>query len=406
MESDLRGNPDDLETRKKLMIYYQAKRPRTPDVLNAFRRHKLWFIEHHPEDPSCARYDPRPDQESDREERQLWLAVLKRKGLPPHALGNAAHFFATRDPDRAEQILLQLTATAPDERWTRLLAILYENVLGGPAVQTPFGVAVRRRLENSDNASLLYETGGRLLDHRRSAEAKALSRLLLERSIAIEPHGSIASLAQRRLRALGEEASFRNFLDGVRDQNDYYPAAMRLPESERPRALNELATIAYRRGNTEEQYKSDPAAGRRSQEWARRMAQEALSAASRVPSAPGSANAAYSANLTLGLLAIRIDNDGRKATQYLLAAAKAPATGITDWYWMDWELPYLLLRYGGAGGRDAVLEYLDTMAGHSPEAEYQHSAQQIRAGIMPRWYQSRIQWAKQSTAPTYRVTNK
>ncbi len=120
-------------------------------------------------------------------------------------------------------------------------------------------------------------------------------------------------------------------------------------------------------------------------------AQDALKLAPKFRGDPDYGTAIYNANMTLGMVVMRVDGNKKAATKYLLAASKAPATEELA-YGMSYfvqRLPVLLLKYGGPEQRAAVIEFLERLGKISKRSDMPllESAAQLRQGLMPLWYQ-------------------
>ena len=95
----IKQNPKDLESRKKLVTFYQTNGRKVlgdEKTITAFRAHKLWFIEHHPEDEFASFANPLSDPLGYEQERKLWIAVVARKDLPAQALLRAGQLPANQ----------------------------------------------------------------------------------------------------------------------------------------------------------------------------------------------------------------------------------------------------------------------------------------------------------------------
>lgn len=102
VERFLQEHPDDLDAHKRLLIFYTANGTRfydPPVVVAARRKHILWLIAHHPEDPFLATSDGMlspsgPEQIADPSgsdaARKMWSALKARSDASPAVLANAA----------------------------------------------------------------------------------------------------------------------------------------------------------------------------------------------------------------------------------------------------------------------------------------------------------------------------
>jgi hypothetical protein len=355
LERPVDDHPTDLDERKKLMSFYQtAGRKLLGDqkTIEAFRAHKLWFIRNHPEDNYASLANPLSDPAGYEEERKLWLRVAEQKDAPGQAVQNAAQFLAAADPQLAEKLYLRAHAEA------RSLARLYASVLTGPASLSPYAKAVRRKLDQSNDPALLEWTGWWL--PRNSALAKSY----LERSIQLNPDSNQAHIALEVGQAV--------------------PPVF-------PNSLGRLAEDAYMRGESLDYYQHDRLGAKTSWELARNHARNALQLAPKYRGDASYGTTIYKANMTLGMVAMRVDGDKKAAAKYLLAASQAPATEELNYLVspLILKLPVVLLRYGGAAEREAVIEFLERFGRilKRRDLDLLHSAQQLRQGYMPLWYE-------------------
>jgi hypothetical protein len=163
-----------------------------------------------------------------------------------------------------------------------------------------------------------------------------------------------------------------------------------LPESERFRWLARMSTMAYIRGEWADN-EHDASKAKGDWEWARRYARQAVQLAAKFSGDPNYGTALYQSNMTLGMVAMRVDGNARAAAKYMIEASKAPATDELRYDMQDFaiKLPVLLLKYGGLDGREAVIEYLERFGKvfNRHDLPLLDDAGRIRRGYMPIWYQ-------------------
>jgi hypothetical protein len=331
---------------------------------------------------------PLSDPAAYQEAKELWLALIQRKDVEPRALISAAMFLESTDPQLAERIALRAPIT--DGRRTALLGRIYASALA--ASQGPYAQEVRKKLEGSKDSALLAETGFDLaIFHGNNSIAAALGRSYLERALALDPNSAEApdglahvhqrdfygQFYKRMYQAVGQEPS-----------ETQYQKVSALPANERFEFLPYLAENAYTRGDMRDYYNHDRAAARKDWELARRYAQEALRLAPEFTSDTNYGNGFYRANMTLGMVAMRVDGDKKAARKYLLAASTAHTTDNSAAPF-TLKLPVLLLKYGGPNERKAVIEFLERHGKtlHRKDLDLLLAAKQLRQGIMPVWYQ-------------------
>jgi len=90
------------------------------------------------------------------------------------------------------------------------------------------------------------------------------------------------------------------------------------------------------------------------------------------------------------MLAVRADENSREARKYLRAAA--PIKTDDNWFPATLKLLVLLLRYGNADDRAAVIEFceLHGKVASMPGVDLLQAAQKLRQGVMPTWYQYEV----------------
>ncbi len=115
LEQKVQANPDDVQSREKLIIFYdQAGKVSWEEKLAGIRRHALWRIAHLPETdlwiPNISkRYDP----EGYAQAKQLWLEQTSKPDVTAKTLGRAAAFLSVYDKADAEELLLRAQQMEP-----------------------------------------------------------------------------------------------------------------------------------------------------------------------------------------------------------------------------------------------------------------------------------------------------
>ncbi len=392
LERQIQQNPEDLNGRKKLMLYYQGKAHEA-----AFRGQKLWFVEHHPEDEAAIRANPVSDPAGDRQAKTLWLAAISRPDVSPAVLGNAAAFFENYDKPLAERLLLRAEAADPNGRWSARLYRLYASAITGRDSGSDFAASVRKRLAESSDARFLGSMAFRMLlsgNWRQGGQERESAFLhqaasYAERALTLDPNQESAHSALVLIHNMQWNATLPpgTFQKPVANWSDSLAA---MPASERFRWLAKMSEAAYLHGEWADN-EHDTGKAKEDWEWARKYAQQALELAAKFTGDPNYGTAVYQANVTLGMVAMRVDQDKNAAIDYLLAASKAPATDELAYNIQDlaMKLPVALLKYGGLDGREAVIEYLERFGKvvHRHDLPLLENAAQLRNGYMPVWYQ-------------------
>jgi beta-lactamase regulating signal transducer with metallopeptidase domain len=398
LERHVNDQPTDLDARKKLMSFYQTSGRKLlgdEKTVESFRAQKLWFIRNHPESECGLLANPLSDPTGYEEERKLWIVVAERKDAPAQAVRNAAQFFSAGDPQLAEKLYLRAQAADPQGRDTRWLGVLYASVLTGPATRSQYAEEVRRKLDQSNDPVLLEWTGLWLERNaglsNGSSDAAALARSYLERALQLKPDSSQAHVALSMLKQRDRSDRIMR-IENFQPFENQYKAAGTIPEADRFQLLPPLAEDAYRRGESLDYYQHDPLGAKAAWELARNYAHNALRLAPKYRNDTNYGTAIYKANMTLGMVAMRVDGDKTAAAKYLLAASKSPANEELE-YLVDGltlKLPVALLRYGGAAEREAVIEFLERYGRvfKRHDLDLLHSAQQLRQGYMPLWYEA------------------
>jgi hypothetical protein len=340
LEASLRTNPDDHGTRSRLLShYYQVNQVKDQNRL------VLWAIEHAPESPS-AQHFVHPDYipEDYRRGKHLWLAHLRPVKPSATVLANAAHYFEAAEKPAAEQILFRGQALYPeDARWRGLLGSLYYQGLAGSnaplelgvvrrvgrdAATLEFAAAVKKKLDQSQDANMLAQIGSRLM-HFRFADPslRQLAKSYLDRASALQPNIRSASLGKEReaieeiyllLRQKGPEEALRSATGAQRVRLQLIVAQGRFSK-------NDIT-------------------------GADRHARELLR------SATGAV--LLDANLLLGKVALR-RGDKRTASRFLAAAAQVPPDEAMKHGYVMMELPRALVDWGE---RDTVADFLERIA--------------------------------------------
>ena len=416
LERTLETNPDNLDARESLIIFYdQAGKVTWEQKLAGIRKHSLWRIAHLPEtDLWIPHISKRYDPEGYAQARQLWLAHASRPDVSARTLGRAAAFLTPYDKATAEAFLIRARDMDPAGPWADRLMDLYAQAIAGivdPGYRTPdadeaqtaFAVEARRKLDATSDPTLLANAAFALNRWARpSSDADALARQYLERAAAQDPQSARArtmladvqySERQKgirdRLRAAGAPAAFDDFSDTSAG------AVAALPIEDRLFYLPGAAESAYMRAEYLDYTAGGKPAAERAQmrqraaqgfARAKQYATDALALAQTNQQAAQSNDLIYRAETVLGVLALK-DGDRDRAVEHMRAAAAAPGPAApAPRFGLRSRLTEYLLR---AGERTSVAEYLEKSAGRFPIEREQllKDASRIRAGTMPLAYQ-------------------
>ena len=282
LESSLQKNPEDLEARKKLLVFYRLawqKAVGWDEAVAARRRHVLWIIEHRPAELVAygyAKINPAHDPAGYAQARKLWLSHVSKPDAPTDVLSNAAYFFEAGDKPLAEQILLRLQAKDPGgpqprvkdnvyrSTWSSRLGGLYAMaMLGGtdevwalvPAeARSPFAREARKKLEATTDAAILTGAADRLERERFRDRLQTVAGTLdfdpgvlaesyLNRAIELDPKARNPRMLLFRLHYYAREHALAEKLRGVPHEKQAVIVSA-LPDEERIRLLPNRA--AYR----------------------------------------------------------------------------------------------------------------------------------------------------------------
>jgi len=417
LEQTLAANPDNLEAREKLIIFYdQAGKVTWEEKLAGIRKHSLWRIAHLPETdlwiPNISkRYDP----DGYAQAKQLWLERTSRPEATPKTLGRAAAFLSSYDKPAAEELLLRAQRMEPTGPWSDRLGDLYARAIVGSIdprygttdaaeAYSAFANEARRKLEATNDPDLLAAAGYALTRYVQLAGAAALGRGCLERALTLDPQNARARNAlaqlrqserrrkiQGRLQTAGAHDAFDAFSDAT------YAAISALPADDRLVYLPGAAESAYMRAEyidytAREKPEAEQAQARKRAAQgfarARQYADDALALARNHQQAAQDNDVINRAETVLGVLALK-DGDRKGAVKHMRTAGAAPVSDAgryASYFGLRGRLAEYLLR---AGERASVAEYLEKSADRYPSERDRllKDAAQIRAGVMPMSYQ-------------------
>jgi hypothetical protein len=375
LEDKVAIDPQEDESRKKLLTYYQYK----PDW-KARDRHLLWMLEHEPEAEWMAwpYVDPNPAPEYYEQGKRILLAHLQRPGASPRAFERAYRFVSRGgEVQLAEQILLEGRKAHPDEYklWDMRLGGLYADVLVGERIghakpdpqwaHTPYADGIRSKLAVSNDAYLLAQTaqalyhhgGGLPLGAPMDFDAAGLALSYVDRALSIQPDLHLALVVKVHAEILDE---WRRLARVTPEERAHASPALRI------RILNKEVQDANLEGKFDE-------AG----------ARELLDLAASNRTDPRYGDAIYNANIALGRDALK-HGEKKKAAQYLLAAAETPGSDrlrYSQIYGVSMALPRSLVDWGE---REAVAQFLERCARFCDRGEQLKKwAGEIRRGINP-----------------------
>ncbi|SFJ55859.1 hypothetical protein [Planctomicrobium piriforme] len=130
LEKRVENNPNDVESRTKLLGYYFINGRRDVDVKTAKQRHILWLIENAPESEVLglpySHLDNILEPEGYDRAKQAWLKAIQQSSAQTSVLNNASRFFLQADRGLSEELLLKGQALdGKDPQWPEMLGQLY-----------------------------------------------------------------------------------------------------------------------------------------------------------------------------------------------------------------------------------------------------------------------------------------
>ena len=175
-EAELKTNPDDLNLRRELLMYYWNQRE-GPNYI----RELLWMIQHHPEDGlASASYYVRPQgglENTPDDYRRIaaaWEHVLSEHPVSADVLFNAGLFLQNSDAERSLELLQearQLDASHGSPRYVYWSAQVYAAAVAwdsrsrsnGINLSPELALQLRNQIESSTDPALLSAVGDQLV---------------------------------------------------------------------------------------------------------------------------------------------------------------------------------------------------------------------------------------------------
>ncbi len=130
LEERVAKQPDDIESRTRLLGYYSIKGRQDADARPAVERHIVWLIENAPESEVLGtpygQIHKLRNPEGYVRAKDAWLKAIKTSPDNATLLWNSAQFFLLNDRQLAEKHLIRgQTVAADDPRWPAALGQLY-----------------------------------------------------------------------------------------------------------------------------------------------------------------------------------------------------------------------------------------------------------------------------------------
>ena len=142
LEEHVAKNPNDVESRTKLLGYYFTKGRQDADAKSNRQRHVVWLIENAPESEVLglpySGLDKILETKGYDRAKEAWLRIIQESPEKLSVLRNASTFFLLQDRKISEELLLKgQTLDTKNPRWSSSLGHLYSlglmSLPAGPA---------------------------------------------------------------------------------------------------------------------------------------------------------------------------------------------------------------------------------------------------------------------------------
>jgi hypothetical protein len=325
----------------------------------------------------------------------IFFGAACRQAASPDATGtatSAARILDSKESYRLGGFYAAILMKLPEAFMTR--------ELGTPQDYGAYAAEIRKRLERSQDLTLLLETSSRLLAWGRIRQKAvppdfdlfAFGKTLVQRALQFDPK---SAWAHQLLTVAADQELLGRLPESVLQGpvESRHQAIQTLPDGDRFRELTILAIEAGDVGFRADHVRHDATEAKAAWQQAGGYAREALDIAPKAQSHPDYGTAFFKANMMLGLEAIHGD-DPKTANSYLLKAAEAPVTDALKYPvdntrpWGNMHFPTTLAAaLLKAGQRDAVVEFLEryariTVAGRD---QWLEDIALIRQGKLPSW---------------------
>lgn len=325
LEARLDADPNDLQARSQLVVYYSGKTFFDPVIRGIHSRHVLWLIANAPQADvhayPFATIDPHRNAEGYLEGKRGWMTHLEKEPTNVTFHGHAANFFSEfQDRELVVETLQTVQSLDPDNaRWPMLLGHLYLR----NAMFSRNTVENLKLPEGIDTDDLGLPDGLAGLFGSKPVDATASAVMALEQL--------------KRAYELADS------------------------DLERTPLLGGLATAAFQ---------------------AERYEDARTHATSLLQSEPGpfpDGSGPHKANIILGRVAL-IENDVALARYHLLEAGKVEGSAPLGSFGPNMSLAAELLE---RGEKDVVLEYFELCSKFWPSEKLADWAAMVKGGRMP-----------------------
>jgi TonB family protein len=180
LEQQLTANPQDLDVRRQLMLYYFQNGMREQGLTHAY-----WLITNHPESPAAglASIGIPPNDPVYQRAGSLWEQQVAAHPTDTHVLGNAASFFTEPggDLEKAERLLIAERAIEPgavSPRLGRVYGLAILSTAGDPAypnTNPSFAQRAKNELEKSTDRMLVLQAANTIISAARGDQHPLLN---------------------------------------------------------------------------------------------------------------------------------------------------------------------------------------------------------------------------------------
>ena len=398
LEAVLVENPEDLETRGRLLAFYRVRGGELQPVevnVAAICRHVAWVTEHHPDSILLAGVFRRADDPIGYAQiRELWLPHIEKRDAALAVLNLASYFFSD-EPKVAEGLLLRMQELPLDPAevgtihdrsvtpvWGRLGG-LYAQVIHsagrpGASVEAAYVDDVKRKLAASRDAPLLAAVAQSLLlsgAGQGDPDLTALARGYLQRALMLDPeHPHVGQVW-----AQVESSAVSRVVANARGRAQ---AATYAGVPDRTSRLACFAEVEYRTRRSARDHAELTTA--------KALAEEALAVAPTLSADALFCDPVFRANLVLASIAWR-RGDREGTLRYMSEASKAPApplAGIRRFPLdLEGKLTNSLLKHGERESVAVYLEEASKVRTSGDRTRMLEEATAIRDGRMPARYQ-------------------
>ena len=205
LETDLQANPEDMDSRMELLVYFGLKGQEGP-----FTTQLLWFIRNHPSIETLSMAQSIRSREPLSNEASNQIAAEWEKAVTEHSgstavLANAANFIETTNPERALELFRQAAALSPEKHdsYERASALIYaaaeaqlihpEARFNNIQMSSETGAKLRDQLAALGNPALFSHAGMLLvnLSYAKGADPQFARGIeLIQQAIDLDPNNT------------------------------------------------------------------------------------------------------------------------------------------------------------------------------------------------------------------------